>query len=66
MLGEPESFHYLNQSGCVSDPTINDVADFAKVSNSTLDYTACDRQGRRQVSIGGPLVHWAQHQEFMA
>ena len=30
-LTSPESFHYLNQSGCVSDPTINDVADFARV-----------------------------------
>ena len=31
-LGEPESFYYLKQSGCVSDPTINDRADFAKVT----------------------------------
>ena len=31
-LKDPASFHYLNQSGCVSDPTINDVEDFARVS----------------------------------
>jgi len=29
---EPEKFYYLSQSGCVSDPTINDVRDFASVS----------------------------------
>ena len=33
-LMEPEKFHYLRQSGCVSDPTINDVRDFANVSFS--------------------------------
>ena len=27
----PEFFHYLNQSGCVSDPTIDDDGDFDKV-----------------------------------
>lgn len=32
-LGDPAAFHYLNQSGCVSDPTINDVEDFARVYN---------------------------------
>jgi myosin X len=30
-LTEPQSYHYLNQSGCVSDPTIDDVSDFARV-----------------------------------
>ena len=30
-LGEAHSFHYLNQSGCVSDPTIDDAGDFVKV-----------------------------------
>lgn len=30
-LGEPTTYHYLNQSGCVSDPTINDEEDFARV-----------------------------------
>lgn len=32
-LMEPENFYYLRQSGCVSDPTINDVEDFTRVSN---------------------------------
>ena len=32
-LAEPQAYHYLNQSGCVSDPTIDDVSDFAKVNN---------------------------------
>ena len=27
----PESYHYLNQSGCTSDPTINDEKDFANI-----------------------------------
>ena len=31
-MRDPNSFHYLNQSGCISDPTINDVEDFARVS----------------------------------
>ena len=31
-LGDPSTYHYLSQSGCVSDPTINDVEDFARVS----------------------------------
>jgi hypothetical protein len=31
-LMEPENFYYLRQSGCVSDPTINDVRDYASVS----------------------------------
>lgn len=31
-LLEPEGFYYLSQSGCISDPTINDVEDFASVS----------------------------------
>ena len=30
-LKDPNSFHYLNQSGCVSDPTIDDRGDFARV-----------------------------------
>lgn len=30
-LKDPNSFHYLNQSGCVSDPTIDDVEDFDRV-----------------------------------
>ena len=30
-LGDPAAFHYLNQSGCVSDPTINDEEDFKRV-----------------------------------
>jgi myosin heavy subunit len=30
-LRDPNSFHYLNQSGCVSDPTIDDVEDFNRV-----------------------------------
>ena len=30
-LEEAEKFHYLNQSGCISDPTINDVKDFESV-----------------------------------
>ena len=30
-LKDPNSFHYLNQSGCVSDPTIDDVGDFDRV-----------------------------------
>ena len=34
-LMEPEKFHYLSQSGCVSDPTINDVRDFANVRTYT-------------------------------
>ena len=33
-LTEPQSYHYLNQSGCVSDPTIDDVSDFARVSQT--------------------------------
>ena len=33
-LGAPESYYYLSQSGCVSDPTINDVSDFAKVRSA--------------------------------
>ena len=33
-LTEPQAYHYLNQSGCVSDPTIDDVTDFARVSLS--------------------------------
>ena len=33
---EPEHFHYLRQSGCVSDPTINDVRDFANVSQGCV------------------------------
>ena len=40
-LVEPQYFHYLNQSGCVSDPTIDDASDFLKVStpqNSTFMY----------------------------
>ena len=30
-LLSPEAYHYLNQSGCVSDPTINDQSDFARM-----------------------------------
>jgi myosin X len=30
-LHEPSSYHYLNQSGCTSDPTINDPADYQEV-----------------------------------
>ena len=33
-LSEPESYHYLNQSGCVNDPTINDANDFSKVTHA--------------------------------
>ncbi len=31
-LTEPEAFYYLSQSGCISDPSINDEEDFASVS----------------------------------
>lgn len=34
LLRAPESYHYLSQSGCVSDPTINDVKDFDAVSTN--------------------------------
>jgi myosin X len=34
MLSTPESYHYLNQSGCVSDPTINDASDFLRVKEA--------------------------------
>ena len=40
-LLDPNSFHYLNQSGCISDPTINDVEDFATVgtiSHACINY----------------------------
>ena len=30
-LSSPEAYHYLNQSGCTSDPTINDQNDFARM-----------------------------------
>lgn len=30
-LQAPESYHYLSQSGCVSDPTINDQQDFVRI-----------------------------------
>lgn len=30
-IEDPQSCHYLNQSGCISDPTINDREDFEKV-----------------------------------
>eukprot|EP00118_Oscarella_pearsei_P013163 m.102222 g.102222 ORF g.102222 m.102222 type:complete len:1858 (+) comp37156_c0_seq6:100-5673(+) len=30
-LYDPGKYHYLNQSGCVGDPTINDAADFQRV-----------------------------------
>ena len=30
-LQEAEKFHYLNQSGCISDPTINDAKEFDNV-----------------------------------
>ena len=30
-LGDPKAFHYLNQSGCVSDQTIDDKKDFERV-----------------------------------
>ena len=30
-LLRPEEYHYLNQSGCIGDSTIDDVGDFAKV-----------------------------------
>lgn len=30
-LLDPTTYHYLNQSGCTSDPTINDVRDFANI-----------------------------------
>ena len=37
-LMEPEKFYYLSQSGCVSDPTINDVRDFNNVSTHMYTY----------------------------
>lgn len=30
-LFAPDQYHYLNQSGCVGDPTINDAQDFINV-----------------------------------
>ena len=42
-LKSPESFYYLSQSGCVSDPTIDDVRDFnsVKVSFSAAPDDGC-------------------------
>ena len=30
-LFEAKQYHYLNQSGCISDPTIDDSADYQRV-----------------------------------
>ena len=30
-LAEPTTYHYLNQSGCITDPTIDDERDFTRV-----------------------------------
>jgi len=33
-LTEPENFHYLNQSNCTSDPTLNDKKDWDELDNA--------------------------------
>ena len=30
-LQDPSFFYYLNQTGCITDPTINDTADYTEV-----------------------------------
>ena len=37
-LGDPTTFHYLNQSGCTSDTTIDDKGDFQRVSRGSDDH----------------------------
>lgn len=35
-LSEPETYRYLNQSGCVSDENLNDIEMFSKVMVSPV------------------------------
>ena len=40
-LFSADQYHYLNQSGCYGDPTINDVQDFINVKVCILAVCVC-------------------------
>ncbi|KAK2564848.1 Unconventional myosin-X [Acropora cervicornis] len=44
LLNAPEKYHYLKQSGCYGDPSINDVEDFNNVLNAMKVMSVADEE----------------------
>lgn len=64
-LTEPENFHYLNQSNCTSDPTLNDKEDWDALDVSCLKKFN-DLKKTNNLNLVFILFHMPFHnQEFL-
>nr|XP_018666876.1 unconventional myosin-X isoform X2 [Ciona intestinalis] len=56
-LMEPGEYHYLNQSGCVSDPTLNDAEDWAALEQALNVIGFKDGQKQDMMSVLSGILH---------
>lgn len=57
MLSEPESFHYLNQSNCTGDPTLDDVKDWQALDKAFDVIGFKDGQREDVLSVLAGILH---------
>ncbi|XP_071955935.1 unconventional myosin-X-like isoform X3 [Antedon mediterranea] len=56
-LGAPEKYKYINQSGCIKDPNINDQQIYSDVNEALKDMKLNDEQVSDMFELLGAILH---------